>query len=177
VRLNPAERVVASYNRARIFLYQRRPDDALLELDQGAAIEPDHPLIKTFRAFLLYYRGEAEAAEALVREVLAAHPEMDAVRPLLAMCLSRQGRHEEARAELTERTQQVAAADHDIAYWVASVYALEGERELAFKWLERAISLGNENRAWFESDPNWEQLRDDPRFKELTQRIATSRPS
>jgi hypothetical protein len=40
--------------------------------------------------------------------------------------------------------------------------------------LERAISLGNENRPWFESDPNWEGLRDDPRFKELMQRIENS---
>jgi eukaryotic-like serine/threonine-protein kinase len=92
------------------------------------------------------------------------------------MCLSRQGQHEAALAQLTERAQQVAAADHDIAYWVASVYALEDKRALAFKWLERAISLGNENRAWFESDPNWEKLRDDPRFSELMQRISSSRP-
>src|SRR5438046_1635644 len=47
-RLNPAERVVASYNRARIFLYQGRDDEAMAELDQGAVLESDHPLIKAF---------------------------------------------------------------------------------------------------------------------------------
>ena len=46
-----------------------------------------------------------------------------------------------------------------------------GERDEAFRWLERAIKLGNENRPWFESDPNWEALRDDARFGELMRRI------
>ncbi|HEV2904170.1 MAG TPA: protein kinase, partial [Pyrinomonadaceae bacterium] len=62
VRLNPNERVVASYNRARIFMYQQRYEEALAELDQGAEMEPDHPLIQTFRARVLYYRGEVDAA-------------------------------------------------------------------------------------------------------------------
>jgi serine/threonine protein kinase/tetratricopeptide (TPR) repeat protein len=177
VRLNPAERVVVSYNRARIFMYQRRFEDALLELDQGAAMEPDHPLIKTFRGRVLYYRGEVETATKLLEEVVEKNPRLDGVRPIYAICLSALGRHEEARAQLTEQVKDVAAADHDISYWLASVYALENERDLAFEWLERAIALGNENKTWFESDPNWQRLRDDPRFQELMQKIERSRPA
>jgi serine/threonine-protein kinase len=176
VKLNPAERVVVSYNRARIFMYQRRFADALLELDQGAAMEPDHPLIKTFRGRVLYYHGEVEAAAKLLEEVLEKNPRLDGVRPIYAICLSALGRHAEAQEQLTEQVKDVAAADHDIAYWLACVYALEGERDLAFEWLERAITLGNENKLWFESDPNWEKLRDDPRFGELMQKIERSRP-
>ena len=59
VRLNPGERVLASYNRARIFMYQQEYEEALRELDQGAALEPEHPLIR-FRARVLYYKGEVE---------------------------------------------------------------------------------------------------------------------
>jgi serine/threonine-protein kinase len=176
VKLNPAERVVVSYNRARIFMYQRRFDDALLELDQGAAMEPDHPLIKTFRGRVLYYRGEVETATQLLEEVLEKNPRLDGVRPIYAICLSKLGRHAEAQAQLTEQVKDVAAADHDISYWTASVYALENERDLAFEWLERSVSLGNENMLWFESDPNWESLRDDARFTELMRKIERSRP-
>jgi serine/threonine-protein kinase len=171
VRLNPAERVVVSYNRARIFMYQRRYEDALLELDQGALVEPDHPLIKTFRAQLLYYRGEVDVATRILQQVLARHPKMDGIRPILAICLSGQGRHQEANEQLTERVKEVAAADHDIAYWLASAYLLQGKQVAALKWLETAIRLGNENYLWFESDPNWSGMHDDPRFKELLQRI------
>ncbi len=174
VRLNPNERVVTSYNRARIFMYQRRYEEALHELDQGAAMEPDHPLIKTIRARVLYYRGEIEAATRILEQVLERNPRMDGIRPILATCLSAQGKHELADKQLTDRVKTAAAADHDIAYWLASAYLLQGRQVLALTWLKKAIELGNENYLWFESDPNWTDLHDDPRFKELMQRVRTS---
>ncbi len=60
VKLNPGERVLASYNRARIFMYQKDYDQALRELDQGAELEPEHPMIKVIRARVLFYRGEVD---------------------------------------------------------------------------------------------------------------------
>ncbi|MBA2646074.1 MAG: protein kinase [Pyrinomonadaceae bacterium] len=174
LRLNPAERLVVSYNRARIFMYQARYQDALAELEQGAAMEPDHPLIKTFRAVMLQKMGDLDGAIEIYREVLARHPRLDGIRPLLARALSRQGNHAEARAQLTEGVKETAAADHDIAYWLATAYAVLGDRDDAFEWLERAIKLGNENRPWFETDASWENLRDDPRFRQLMERIEAS---
>ncbi len=172
-RLDPAARVVASYNRARVLMYQHRFDDALAELDKGAKIEPDHPLIKTFRAVITGRQGDVEKASAILREVLDEHPTMDGVRPLLAQLLIKRGDTAGARAELNDRVRDAASADHDIAYWLATTYAMLDERDEAFTWLERAINLGNENRTWFESDPNWKELRDDPRFRELMRRIET----
>jgi serine/threonine protein kinase/tetratricopeptide (TPR) repeat protein len=171
VRLNPAELVVASYNRARIFMYQGRYEDALLELDQGAELEPDHPLIRTFRARVLFYRGEVDAATRLMQQVLQHHSKMDGMRPILAICLSAQGRRQEANEQLTEKVKEIATADHDIAYWLASAYVLQGKKDEALSWLESAIRLGNENYRWFKTDPNWTSLHDDPRFKELTERL------
>jgi serine/threonine protein kinase/tetratricopeptide (TPR) repeat protein len=175
LRLNPAERVVVSYNRARIFMYQGRYEDAMLEFDQGAAVEPDHPLIKTFRASALFRHGEPEKAAEILSEVIKGHPEMDGIRPHYAMALSALGRHEEARAQLTPRVKEIAEADHDVPYWLASAYVMEGMYDDALDWLERAISLGNENRPWFEANPLWEPLREDPRFRALMRRIEEGR--
>lgn len=171
VRLNPAEQVVASYNRARIFGYCRQYEEALAELDKGAELEPDHPLIRTFRALVLYYRGEISAATRILEQVLQQHPQMDGVRPILAMFLSAQGRHTEADEQLTEKVRGAAAADHDVAYWLATAYLLQGRLVEAFRWLETAIDLGNENYPWFESDPNWTEVKENPRFVALMQRI------
>jgi tetratricopeptide (TPR) repeat protein len=116
-----------------------------------------------------------EEAARLLREVLEHNPSLHGIRPIYAMCLSKLGQHEAALGELSERVLEIADADHDIAYWTGSVYALEGEREEALSWLERAIDLGNENRAWFESDPNWESLRNDERFQELLRKTGASK--
>ena len=175
VRLNPGERVLASYNRARIFMYQREYEEAMRELDQGAVLEPEHPLIKVFRARVLYYKGEVETAIEIMHQVLQRNPQMDGVRPILAICLSAQGQHTKANEQLTPKVRQVAEADYDISYWLASAYLLQGRQVEALRWLETAISLGNENHKWFESDSNWTDMHEDPRFVELMNRIKSQR--
>jgi eukaryotic-like serine/threonine-protein kinase len=172
--LNPAERVVVSYNRARVLMYQGQMDEAMRALDDGAQIEPDHPFVRTFRAVALYRQGKAAEAAEILRDVLDTHPEMDGIRPHYAIALSKLGQHEAARAQLTERVKEVAEADHDAPYWIATAYAVEGMRDQAFKWLERAINRGNENLPWFRANPEWKELRTDPRFEMLMGRIEKS---
>jgi tetratricopeptide (TPR) repeat protein len=172
LKINPAERVVVSYNRARVFLYQHRHDDAEAELELGAQMEPNHPLVKSFKAIICAYRGDLEGAMRAMTEVLRRNPDMDGVRPLYSQFLIQWGDLDGARRELTDGALRVGRANFDVAYWVASAYAMLGERDLAFEWLGRAIRIGNENRPWFEADPHWEPLRGDPRFAELMSRIG-----
>ena len=171
--MNPAERVVASYNRARIFLYQGRYDEALAELDQGAVLEPDHPLIKAFRAQVLFYRGEHVKAAEILEQVLEQQPQLDGIRPIYSGFLSALGFNEEAREQLNDEVKKTADTDHDVSYWLASAYAMEGERDEALRWLRRAIALGNENKPWFERNPSWDSLKDDPEFQEIIGSIKT----
>ena len=167
VHLDPAAFVVVSYNRALIFLYQGRNEDAMRELDRAASVEPNNPLLRSVRALTMFYRGEIDAAADLLREVLAQNPNLHGVRPCLALCLSKQGQREAALAELNEDVKRTASVDADIAYAVASAYALADERDEAFEWLQRSVALGNENKPWFERDPNWARMREDARFGEL----------
>jgi serine/threonine-protein kinase len=91
------------------------------------------------------------------------------------MSLSALGEHEAARAQFTDRVKQIARADHDISYWLASAYAMEGNREEAFDWLATAIRLGNENLPWFRTNPAWKPLHEDPRFKEIMNQLEVAR--
>jgi serine/threonine-protein kinase len=172
VHLDPAAFVVVSYNRALIFLYQGKFEDAQKELDRAASVEPNNPLLRTFRALTMYYTKHVDEAEKLLREVLEQNPNLHGVRPFLAMCLSRRGKHQEARAELSEAVMRNAEVDPDIAYAVGSVYAIEGDRDQAFEWLGRSVALGNGNKPCFEGDPNLKALREDPRFAELLRKIT-----
>ncbi|HQX56372.1 MAG TPA: protein kinase [Pyrinomonadaceae bacterium] len=166
-RLDPAARAVAAYNRARIFIYDRKFDEALAELDKGVRAEPNHPMLKIFRSGVYYYQGKFDIAIDMVAKVLADNPRMDGIRPLYAEFLAGAGRFDEAREQLTDDALAVSRADHDMAYWVGSTYALLGEYDLAFKWLNKAIRLGNQNKPYFEQDTNLDSLRGDPRFAEL----------
>ena len=100
-----------------------------------------------FARWLCFTADKSRQRRNLLREVLAQNPNLHGVRPFLAMCLSAQGQHEAARAELNEDVRRTASVDPDIAYAVASVYALEGARDEAFEWLKRSVALGNENQS------------------------------
>lgn len=171
-RLDPAARAVSAYNRARIFIYKREYDRAIAELEKGEKAEPDHPMLKIFRSGTYYYRGDVEDAIKLISEVLADNPRMDGIRPLYAMYLAGAGRRDEALAQLTDDALSVSKADHDMAYWVASSYALLGDKDLAIKWFNKAIKLGNENKPHFELDKSLDSIRDDPRFAEAMAKIG-----
>ena len=103
--------------------------------------------------------------------VLKEHPQMDGIRPLFAEILAGSGRPDEARAQLTEDALAISRSDHDMAYWVGSTYAMLGEKDLAFKWLNKAIKLGNQNKPYFETDTNLASIRDDDRWQELMEKM------
>jgi len=172
MRLDPAARAVAAYNRSRIFLYRRQFDKALEELDRGARSEPNHPMIKIFRAAVWYYQGKKDEAIDAIAKVLKENPRMDGIKPLHAEFLAGAGRKEEALAQLTPDALAISRADHDMAYWVASTYALVGDKDLAFKWLNKAVRLGNENKPHFVVDANLDILKDDPRWQELLDKMG-----
>ncbi|MFN2576657.1 MAG: protein kinase [Pyrinomonadaceae bacterium] len=174
VHLDPAAFVVVSYNRAVIFLYQGKRDEAMRELDRAASVEPNNPLLRSIRALVMFYQGEIEPASVVLREVLAANPNLHGVRPFLGICLSKLGQHDAAAAELNQDVKRTASVDPDIAYAVAAVYALENDLDQAFEWLQRSVALGNENRFLFEHDPNLEALRADARFGELMRSVLTA---
>ena len=108
-----------------------------------------------------------EEAQALAEATLQQHPHFDALRVFIARCLSAKGQHAEARALITEQVKATAAADHDIAFWLASFYAMEDLRDEAVEWLQRAVKLGNENYPYFAANKKLDKLRADPRFVAL----------
>ncbi len=176
-RLDPAARAVSAYNRARIYIYKADYVSAIREIEKGEKAEPNHPMLKIFRSGVYYYRGDREDAIKLMASVLEEHPEMDGIRPLYAIYLAGAGRREDALAQLSEAALALSRADHDMAYWVASTYAILGEKDLAFKWLNRAVKLGNQNWPHFENDKSLNSLRNDPRFAEWMEKVQKGKES
>ena len=170
-RLDPAAGVISSYNRARIFLYKNMFAEAFAELDKGAKIEPNHPMVRIFRSVVLFHAGEPDEAVEMISSVLENNPQMDGIRPLLATYLASQNKTDEARAQLSDEARNLAKADHDMAYWMCEALSQLGEIDEALKWLGKAIKLGNENKPWFETDQTLAPIRTDPRFQQLMNKI------
>ncbi len=167
VELSPRDIVIAGYNRGRILTYRHEYDEALAAFAEARAVEPDHPLIKTFLAVTYFTMGRIDDCQKLVDEVTALHPHFEPIHILRGWCHSARGEHDEALEVITEQVRETAEADHDISVWMASLYAMEMQRDEAIRWVRRAISLGNENYPMFADNNRLDNLRGDLRFVEM----------
>jgi serine/threonine-protein kinase len=162
LKINPTDVVFASYNRARIYIYKRDYERAAREIAKGLAFEPHHPNLRTYAAVIDYYRGEIEKATMVIEDILAKNPSLHSHRIFLAYCYAARGERERALSLISDQVIATGFADQDVAYRLATLNAIVGDTDQAFEWLDRAISMGNENYPWFISDPHWAALRDDP---------------
>ncbi|HEX8089396.1 MAG TPA: tetratricopeptide repeat protein, partial [Blastocatellia bacterium] len=167
LKISPTDVVFASYNRARIYIYQRDYARAEAEIAKGFAFEPHHPMLRAYSAVIDYYKGEIEKATLVLEDVLEKNPELHSQKIFLAYCYLARGERERALGLIDDQVIATARADQDIAYRLATIYALDLQSEEALDWLERAISMGNENYPWMATSPNWDALRDDARFKSI----------
>src|SRR5207237_9081658 len=65
----------------------------------------------------------------------------------------------------------IARFGHDGAYQIAQVYAQRGDKERAFQWLERAVAQRDGGLTVLKVDTLLRNLRSDPRFHALLERI------
>jgi eukaryotic-like serine/threonine-protein kinase len=99
--------------------------------------------------------------------VLEKNPDLHSQKIFLAYCYLARGERERALGLIDDQVIATAGADQDIAYRLATTYALDKQTDKALEWLERAISMGSENYPWMSTNPNWDALRDDARFKAI----------
>jgi serine/threonine-protein kinase len=97
------------------------------------------------------------------------------VRLAWAVLLAREGKRAEARKEMDEEVLKYGAANPNLTAMVAEFYASLGEKGKAMVWLDRAVRNGDERAEWFHRDPALENIRDEPRFKQILESIAFRR--
>jgi TolB-like protein/predicted Ser/Thr protein kinase len=89
---------------------------------------------------------------------------MGAVTSDIALALLRVGRKEEAMP-LIEQCERFAAIDMDQAAIAASLRARLGQRDAAFRHLDRAAALGNDTLTFYTNPIFFEPLFGDPRWE------------
>ena len=103
--------------------------------------------------------GDLTGAIKILEEVIADDASLRIVSPTIAMCYVQLGDREKAETFITDESLAAAEADSEMAYRLATYFAVEGDESEALHWLRRAIYLGNENYPWFSINPAWSRLR------------------
>ncbi len=167
LKLNPGGAPILYNHRARVYHYRNQMEMAGNELEKGLALEPHHPLLRTSAGYQQLRLGKLDAAIGILERVIRDDERIRIAVPTLAMCYVQIGERARAAALLKDDTLAAAEADSEMAYRLATYFAVEGDSSEALHWLRRAIYLGNENYPWFQKNPSWNNLRTNADFERI----------
>ncbi len=146
-------------NLARILWYEGKLDEADVVARKAAELQPNSASSRRWQVLVAIQRGDKETA---LREA-QLEPDESYRRFEIAVAQYARGDRTAADAALAD----LIAHDQGLDYQVAQVYAVRGEREKAFEWLQIAFDNHDTGMLALLVDPLLNSLRDDPRYKML----------
>ncbi len=148
--------------------------------------------IRTFETAIRFFRkgNYRRAVEGFQKLVSCSLPEFaDRARIHLRLCEQRLGRGAasprtaeeqylcgitalnrrdfDAAVEYLQKADKLKPKRQHVRYALAAVYSLQGNTDLALKFLESAIALRSQNRAQARHDDDFQNLAAEPRFQQL----------
>ena len=147
--------------------FQRKHEEALATL-RAIPKDANPALVSNQTVWALLSLGRREEASARLEQFVKEYPQDNrglatGLQALLAASMG-QERVAEEKIKLAIEKGKGFGHFHHTAYHIASAYALMNKNDQAITWLEAAASDGFPCYPLFDSDPNLNNLRQDPRF-------------
>lgn len=153
------------------YYYSRRYEEAIAVAKKTIELDPDYPAAHRLHSLSLQGAGEfADAIAANERwgKLTGNEIEKDVS---LAQLLAVSGKGEEAR-KIVDRIDASEAEIGNLFRGLALVWAALGENERALDLLESGLERREEALLSLKVDPKFDGLRDEPRFREILDRIG-----
>jgi len=160
--LSPFYRLASAW----ILLSQGRLGEAQTTIESVLETHPDYGKAKSLLARVLLVEGDARGALDLL-ETLST--DQDPEKSLLAQALHGVGREAEARAVLDSMSEDPHGPG---PLYRALYHAWAGDRELAWEELGKAADNHYSTLAFVLGEPMFYPLHDDPRWRDLLERIG-----
>ena len=164
VELDPLSTVTQG-NLARVLFYAGKLDEADAAARKAAELQPAGASNHRWQVLIAAQRGDGEAA---LREA-QLEPDEGYRRFELAVAQYVVGDRQAADAALANL---LAKAREGFAYQIAEVYAVRGEKDKAFDWLQISFDDRDAGMLGLLVDPLLRSLRDDPRYKNLLAKLG-----
>ncbi len=157
--------VIAQGNLGRVLFFAGKMDEANIALRKAAELQPLAAGTHRYQVLIAAQRGDGETA---LREA-KLEPDEGYRRFELAVAQYVAGDRQAADATLNDL---IANGRDRLAYQIAEVYAVRGEKDKAFEWLQIAFANHDGGTLTILVDPLLRGLRDDPRYKNLVVKVG-----
>ncbi len=155
----------AQNNLARILWFRGKLDEADAVARKAAELQPTAASSHRWQVMVAIQRGDGEAA---LREA-QLEPDEGYRRFELALAQYVHGDRQAADAALADL---IANGRGQLDYQIADVYALRGETDKAFEWLQISFDSHDTGTLALLVDPLLRSLHDDPRYKSLLAKLG-----
>ena len=164
VELDPLS-VATQFNLARVLFIAGKLDQAAAAGRKVAELQPSSSSSHRWQVLVAFQRGDGETA---LREA-QLEPDEGFRSFELALAYHILGDRKEADAALADL---IAHARDRFAYQIAQIYAVRGEADKAFEWLQISFDDHDGGTLSLSVDPLLRGLRDDPRYKNLLVKLG-----
>jgi len=163
--------LAASANIGMLLYFARRYDEAIQQLNNVLAVEPNMDHARSFLGRAYLRKGDPAAAieEFKRRKSLSVGSYAD-----LASAYALAGRRDEAVAELN-RLVELSKTRYVSSYDIAVVEASLGSTDEAFEWLNRNVDERGQMLGLLRVDPAFDAMRGDSRMMALLEKIEALR--
>ena len=169
VELDPLS-VATQFNLARVLFYAGKLDEADAAGRKVAELQPSASSSHRWQVLVAVQRGDGETA---LREA-QLEPDEDFRRFELALAHYVRGDRKASDAALAGL---VTTGRKGLDYQIAEAYAVRGETDKAFEWLQIAFDNHDGGTLSLGVDPLLRGLHDDPRYKNLLAKLGLPGPS
>jgi eukaryotic-like serine/threonine-protein kinase len=171
-KLDPVSPII-SYVATAAYLANDQLDEAISEGQRTLQLDPNYFYLDSDLAAAYREKGNfAEAIALYTKAQEATHLPSSG----LAITYARMGRQTEAQ-NILHQLLQASEKRYVSAPVIAAVYVTFGDKEEAFRWLERAFAEHSGILQWIAFLPEFRPLHSDARFPHLLRRIGVSQNS
>jgi len=176
LELDPFSLAIGTDYGLEYLYYSRQYDQAVDYLKKLIVMDPNY--VRTHQYLARVYETTSRYEDALneleKKNILqGAKPDEIAKAKRQLLDALRSGGPKGYWSKILEFTMQDVKKGQDApALSLAHIYSELGERDEAFKWLEKAYENKDGDLAWLKVEPKWDNLRDDPRFANILRRMG-----
>jgi serine/threonine protein kinase/Flp pilus assembly protein TadD len=157
-----------------VYLMARRYDESIAQFQKALDLNPNLPAVHAMLAMAyamkrMYPQALAEY-DKIADQDKAVAPENQFVANGLGWVYAVSGRRTDA-LKMAQEFKDLSAHAYVDFYWSGVIYAGLGDKDEAFRLLEKGYQQRSAGMAYLAVDPFWDNVRSDPRYTDLLRRI------
>jgi serine/threonine-protein kinase len=154
----------------QILYWSKKNDQAIKQFRTTLDLYPNSPPSYYYLGLVYVQKGRYEEAISEMQKAIALEGDSPQIKARLGYVYAASGRAEKA-VEILDELQDPLKYKYVSAGLISAIYIALGQKDQAFKWLEKAYEERDYHIEYIKVDPMFDSIRSDPRYASLLKKM------